>query len=137
MNIALAAHDNRKRLMQNLCIAYQPILKQHTLHATATTARQIEEVTDLTITKYLPGLLGGLQQIASMIVSNEIDMVILFHEPEDRSVNSWFVQLINLCDQQNIPIATNIASAEMLLLGIDAGLLNWRGLHKKTQGDTV
>ncbi|MBQ6240243.1 MAG: methylglyoxal synthase [Firmicutes bacterium] len=137
MNIALAAHNNKKSLMQNLCIAYRPILKEHVLHGTATTARAIEEVTDLTINRYLPGPLGGLRQIASQIISNELDMVILFHEPGDFAFNAEFLNIMNLCDRQNIPIATNLASAEILLLGLSSGLLDWRDVHKKTQGDTV
>ena len=76
MNIALIAHDAKKKLMQNFCIAYRGILSKNELYATGTTGRLIEEVTNLTIHKYLAGHLGGQQQMGAQIENNEIDMVI-------------------------------------------------------------
>ena len=76
MNIAMIAHDAKKKLMQNFCIAYRGILSKHTLYATGTTGRLIEEVTNLTIHKYLAGHLGGTQQLGTQIEHNQIDMVI-------------------------------------------------------------
>ena len=119
MNIGLIAHDNKKKLMQNFCIAYRHILNKHTLYATGTTGRLIEEVTNLHIHKYLAGHLGGEQQLGAQIAHNDIDMVIFLrdpltgkpHEPDPASI-------IRLCDTHNIPIATNLATAELLIIDV-------------------
>ena len=131
MNIGLIAHDNKKKLMQNFCIAYRHILNKHTLYATGTTGRLIEEVTNLHIHKYLAGHLGGEQQLGAQIAHNDIDMVIFLrdpltgqpHEPDPASI-------IRLCDTHNIPIATNLATAELLIMALDRGDLEWRNLYK-------
>lgn len=127
MNIGLIAHDNKKKLMQNFCIAYRNILSKHDIYATGTTGRLIEEVTNLTIQKYLAGHLGGQQQLGSQIAHNQIDMVIYLrdplsqknHEPDPASV-------IRLCDIHNIPIGTNLATAELLVKALERGDLEWR-----------
>ena len=116
MNIALIAHDKKKELMVDFCIAYKAILQQHNLFATGTTGALVEEATGLTIHKFSPGPLGGEQQIGGMISYNEIDFVIFFRDPlsanhYEPDVNS----LLRLCDIHNIPFATNIATAEMLI----------------------
>ena len=131
MNIGLIAHDNKKKLMQNFCIAYRHILNKHTLYATGTTGRLIEEVTNLHIHKYLAGPLGGEPQLGAQIAHNDIDMVIFLrdpltgkpHEPDPASI-------IRLCDTHNIPIATNLATAELLIMALDRGDLEWRNLYK-------
>ena len=131
MNIGLIAHDNKKKLMQNFCIAYRHILNKHTLYATGTTGRLIEEVTNLHIHKYLAGHLGGEQQLGAQLAHNDIDMVIFLrdplpgkpHEPDPASI-------IRLCDTHNIPIATNLATAELLIMALDRGDLEWRNLYK-------
>ena len=131
MNIGLIAHDNKKKLMQNFCIAYRHILNKHTLYATGTTGRLIEEVTNLHIHKYLAGHLGGEQQLGAQIAHNDIDMVIFLrdpltgkpHEPDPASI-------IRLCDTHNIPIATNLATAELLIMALDRGDLEWINLYK-------
>ncbi|MBQ7063815.1 MAG: methylglyoxal synthase [Firmicutes bacterium] len=128
MNIALAAINNKKRLMQNFCIAYRQILSKHTLYATGTTGRLIEEVTNLHVHKYLAGPLGGIQQMGAQISGNELDMVIFLNEPSE--TGEAFHQIVNLCDTHNIPIATNLATAEMLVLGMESGNLDWRNLYK-------
>lgn len=76
MYIGLIAHDAKKKLMQNFCIAYRGILSKHELYATGTTGRLIEEVTNLTLHKYLPGHLGGSQQLGAQIEHNQIDLLI-------------------------------------------------------------
>lgn len=127
MNVALIAHDNKKVLMENLCIAYRHILSKHTLYATGTTGQLIEETSNLSIHKYLPGHLGGEQQLSSQISNNNIDIVIFlrdpvtqkYHEPDINSV-------LRLCDMHNIPLASNLATAEILLLALDRGDLDWR-----------
>ena len=116
MNIGLIAHDAKKKLMQNFCIAYRGILSKNELYATGTTGRLIEEVANLNVHKYLAGHLGGGQQLAAQIEHNEIDLVIFLrdalsaksHEPDVNNV-------VRLCDMHNIPLATNLATAELLI----------------------
>ena len=111
MNIGLIAHDGKKKLMQNFCIAYRGILNKHELFATATTGRLIEEVTNLTIHKYLAGPLGGEQQMASQIEHNLIDMVIFLRDPQNQQVHEPDIfNVMDLCEVHNIPLATNLAT---------------------------
>ena len=127
MNIGLIAHDAKKKLMQNFCIAYRGILSKHDLYATETTGKLVESVTNLSIHKFLPGPLGGKQQLGSQIEHNNIDLLIFFrdplspkpHEPNDND-------LLRLCDVHNIPYATNIATAEALIRGVERGDFEWR-----------
>ena len=129
MNIALIAHDSTKELMVQFCIAYCGILSRQNLCATSTTGKMIAEATGLRIQRYLAGSQGGAQQIASRISCNEIDMLLFFrdslspkaHEPND-------MNLLRLCDMHNIPFATNIASAEILIHGLERGDLDWRDI---------
>ena len=127
MNIGLIAHDNKKKLMQNFCIAYRGILSKNELYATGTTGRLIEEVTNLNIHKFLAGHLGGEQQMGAQIEQNEMDLVIFLRDPVAPKTHEPSVHtIVRLCDQHNIPIATNIATAESLILGLDQGDLDWR-----------
>ena len=129
MNIALIAHDSKKELMVQFCIAYCGIISRQNLCATSTTGKMIAEATGLRIQRYLAGSQGGAQQIASRISCNEIDMLLFFrdslspkaHEPND-------MNLLRLCDMHNIPFATNIASAEILIHGLERGDLDWRDI---------
>ncbi len=131
MNIGLIAHDSKKKLMQNFCIAYRGILNKNQLFATGTTGRLIEEVTNLTVHKYLAGHLGGEQQLGSQIENNQIDLLIFLRDPlspktHDPDVNNIF----RLCDMHNIPLATNLATAELLIKSLDRGDLEWREIYK-------
>ncbi|MDO4961959.1 MAG: methylglyoxal synthase [Eubacteriales bacterium] len=127
MNVGLIAHNSKKKLMQDFCIAYKSILGRNELYATATTARFIEEVTDLNIHKFLPGHLGGQQQMAAQIANNAIDMVIFLRTPGEATPHEPDVNdIIKLCDLYNIPIATNLATAELLILALGNGDLEWR-----------
>lgn len=131
MNIALMAHDAKKKLMQNFCIAYKGILSKNELYATGTTGRLIEEVTNLSIHKYLAGHLGGEQQIGAQIEQNDIDLVIFLRDPltpqkHEPDLNN----VLRLCDIHNIPLATNLASAELLIKSLDRGDLEWREMYK-------
>ena len=131
MNIALIAHDNKKKLMENLCIAYRHILTKHTLFATGTTGRLVEEAANLTVNKYLAGHLGGEQQLGSQVANNDIDVVIFLRDPVspnnyEPNINS----ILRLCDLHNIPLASNLATAEILLLALDRGDLDWRNVVK-------
>lgn len=131
MNIGLIAHDSKKKLMQNFCIAYKGILSKHSLSATGTTGRLIEEVTNLNIHKYLPGHLGGDSQLGAQIEHNEIDLVIFLREPlAPKSHEPDANIVIRLCDMHNIPLATNLATAELLIKSLDRGDLEWRELYK-------
>lgn len=129
MNIGLIAHDSKKILMQNFCIAYYGILSRHDIYATGTTGRLIEEVTNLTVHKYLAGHLGGEKQLGAKIENNEMDLVIFLRDPlfpksHEPSVNNIF----QLCDVHNIPLATNVATAELLVKALERGDLDWRDL---------
>ena len=131
MNIGLVAHDAKKKLMQNFCIAYQGILSKHELYATATTGQLVESVTNLHVHKFLAGHLGGQQQLGAQIEQNQIDLLIFFRDPltplsHEPDVNN----IVKLCDIYNIPMATNIATAEALILALDRGDLDWREMYK-------
>ena len=131
MNIGLIAHDAKKKLMQNFCIAYRGILSKHSLYATETTGALIESVTNLNIHKFLPGHLGGIQQLSSQIESNQIDLFIFFRDPlTPRSYEPSVSDIVKMCDMYNIPAATNIATAEALILALDRGDLDWREMYK-------
>jgi methylglyoxal synthase len=131
MNIGFIAHDAKKKLMQNFCIAYRGILSHHELFATGTTGRLIEEVTNLNVHKYLAGHLGGEQQMGSQIEHNEMDMIIFLRDPHNPKSHEPDVNnVVKLCDIHNIPLATNLATAEMLIKAMDNGDLDWRSLYK-------
>lgn len=131
MNIGLIAHDSKKALMQNLCIAYRGILSKHQLFATGTTGRLIEKVTNLTIHKYLAGPLGGQQQLGAQIAQNDIDALIFLRDPSNPKPHEPNVNdVIRLCDVHNIPMATNLATAEIIILALDRGDLDWREMYK-------
>ena len=131
MNIGLVAHDAKKKLMQNFCIAYRGILSKHSLFATVTTGVLVESVTNLSIHKYLAGHLGGKQQLGAQIEHNEMDLLIFFRDPlTSRSHEPDVNDIVKLCDMYNIPIATNIATAEALILALDRGDLDWREMYR-------
>ena len=131
MNIALIAHDKRKELMIQFCMAYCGILSKHNLCATGTTGKLVSDATGLEIEKYLAGMQGGEQQISARVSYNEIDMVLFFRDPNSNSeYEPDLHSLIRLCDMHNIPIATNVATAEMLVIGLDRGDLDWRMMMK-------
>ncbi len=131
MNIGLIAHDSKKTLMQNFCIAYKGILAKHNLYATGTTGRLIEEVTNLTVHKYLAGHLGGMQQLGSQIAQNDIDALIFLRDPMEPKPHEPNVNdVVRLCDVYNIPMATNLATAELIVLALDRGDLDWREIYK-------
>lgn len=132
MNIGLVAHDSKKKLMQNFCIAYRGILNRNELYATETTGRLVEEVTNLSVHKFLSGRLGGGQQLCSMIEMNQIDMIIFLRDPDncshedERKASNMF----RVCDMHNIPFATNLATAELMIKALERGDLDWREMYK-------
>lgn len=134
MNIALIAHDTKKELMVQFCIAYCGVLSKHNLCATGTTGKMVAEATGLNVQRYLSGSQGGNQQIAARISCNEMDLLLFFrdpisvkpHEPND-------MNLLRLCDVHNIPVATNIATAEALIHALERGDLDWRDIVNPTK----
>ena len=131
MNIGLIAHDTKKKLMQNFCIAYSGILSKNELYATGTTGRLIEEVTNLNVHKFLAGHLGGEQQLGAQIEHNDIDLMIFLRDPLTPKTHEPDVHtIVRLCDMHNIPIATNLATAELLIKALDRGDLDWREFYK-------
>ena len=127
MHIAIIADDNKKELMAQFCIAYCGILCHHHLLATYSTGSYISDVTGLDIETFLPGSTGGTEQITSRVSYNEIDLVFYFRstDPEKESTEAGN-SLVKLCDYYNIPLATNIATAEVLVQALDAGSFSWR-----------
>lgn len=130
MEIALIASDKKKELMSEFCIAYCGILSRHSICATARTGKYISDATGLDIQKLRAGEDGGKQQIASRVAYNEIDILLYFRdassvsdyvEPDEQDMN-----LLRLCDLYNVPVATNIGTAEALILALDRGDLDWR-----------
>ncbi|MGN1338962.1 MAG: methylglyoxal synthase [Oscillospiraceae bacterium] len=127
MNIALIAHDSKKELMVQFCIAYCGILSHHEIRATGTTGKLVSEATGLHIQRFLSGSQGGDQQLASSISCNEIDLLIFFRDPLNaKSHEPKDINLLRLCDVHNIPVATNIATAEALIHALERGDLDWR-----------
>ena len=131
MNIALIAHDEKKELMVQFCIAYCGILSRNIICATGTTGKLVEEATGLEVQKFLGGSQGGDQQIAARIACNEIDMLLFFRDPlNPKPSEPNDMSLLRLCDMHNIPVATNIATAEVLIHGLERGDLDWRNIVK-------
>ena len=128
MNIAFLAHDKKKELMVQFCTAYKSVLIKHNLFATATTGRLIADNTGLPITLLLSHKQGGHQQINARIAYNEIDLVLLFTDPNttDPWDDAQMIETIRACDKHSVPIATNLASAEMSIMGLQRGDLDWR-----------
>ena len=127
LKIGLVAHDSKKILMQNFCIAYRGILCKNEIYATGTTGRMVEEATNLPIYKYLAGHLGGEKQLGSQIENNNIDLVIFLRDPHNPKPHEPDVNtIVQLCDRYNIPLATNLASAELLIKALDRGDMDWR-----------
>lgn len=131
MTIALIADDAKKELMVQFCIAYCGILSRHTIVSTGATGKTVSEATGLEIVKFLGGAQGGSQQIASRIGCDEIDLLLYFRDPLTPTENTPDENvLLRLCDVHNIPVATNIATAEVLIHGLERGDLEWREILK-------
>ena len=138
MNIALMAHDNKKDLMVQFCTAYAGILSKHTICATNITGKMVAEATGLPIHLFLARVHGGAEQIGARIAYNEIDMVLCFDDPNKRTTHEDILYIAKLCDKNNIPFASNVATAEMLILGLARGDLDWRDIvNPKTKPFTA
>ena len=129
MEIAIIAHDLIKELMTQFCIAYCGLLSRHNLCATGTTGKLVAEATGLKVQRFLSGVQGGDQQIAARIACNEVDLLLFFRDPltaKPQEPND--MNMLRLCDMHNIPVATNIATAEVLIHGLERGDLDWRDI---------
>ena len=126
MNIALMCHAKKQDLMVQFCTAYCGILSKHTVCATNATGRMIADATGLNVNLFLSHELGGIEQIGQRITYNEIDMVIFFNYPLDANLDKDALDIMHLCDQHSVPFASNVATAEMLVLGLSRGDLDWR-----------
>lgn len=136
MNIALIAHDRKKDEMVNFVIAYEEVFHHHVLYATGTTGTRIMENTKLQVHRFMSGPLGGDQQIGAMVAQNEMDLIIFLRDPLMAQPHEPdIIALLRLCDVQGIPVATNIATAELLVRALDRGEFAWRELvHKYKPG---
>ncbi len=136
MNIALIAHDKKKELMVQFCIAYCGILSKHSVCATGTTGKMVSDVVGLDVFRFMSGAAGGYQQIASRIAYDEIDMLIFFRDSTvGRDTDADENTLLRLCDTHNIPAATNIATAEVLVRALERGDLEWREIYSKQRAE--
>jgi len=134
MTIAIIADDAKKELMVQFCIAYCGILSRYDLVSTGSTGKTVEEATGLNIVKFLSGPQGGAQQIAARIGCDEVDLLLMFRDPlATTNAESDEQVLMRLCDVHNIPVATNIATAEMLIHSLDRGDLDWREIVKNNK----
>jgi methylglyoxal synthase len=132
MNIALIAHDEKKNEMVNFTIAYEHIFSEHTLYATGTTGKRIMEETELAMNRLMSGPLGGDQQIGAMVAMGNLDLIIFFRDPLTAQPHEPDVSaLLRLCDVYGIPLATNIATAELLLRAVEKGDFAWREMVNK------
>ncbi|MBT2582061.1 methylglyoxal synthase [Planococcus sp. ISL-109] len=132
MNIALIAHDRKKDDLIQFATAYKPILSKHTLYATGTTGQRVIDETGLSVHRFQSGPHGGDQQIGAMVAQNDMDMIIFFRDPLTAQPHEPDVTaLIRLCDVYQIPLATNMGTAEVLLKGLEKGLVDWRLLSER------
>ncbi len=132
MNIALIAHDRKKEEMVNFAIAYEPLFAEHQIFATGTTGLRIMEHTQLNIHRFLSGPLGGDQQIGAMVAQNEMDLIIFLRDPLMAQPHEPdIIALLRLCDVQGVPVATNLATAEILVRAFGRGDFAWRELMDK------
>ncbi|GAA0480530.1 methylglyoxal synthase [Alkalibacterium sp. m-11] len=138
MNIALIAHDKKKDDIVKIAAAYKVILEQHDLFATGTTGKRISDETGLNVHRFKSGPLGGDQQIGAYISDNKMDLVIFIRDPLTAQAHEPDISaLLRLCDVYEIPLATNIGTAEVLLRGLDAGFYSWRDVSRGQDRDSL
>ena len=138
MNIAIMSHTKKQDLMVQFCTAYCGILSKHSVCATNATGRMVADATGLSVQLFLSHEHGGIEQIGQRIIYNEIDMVLFFSDPQSNDLDADLKYITNLCDQYNIPFATNVATAEMLIHGLERGDLDWRDIiNPKTKPFTA
>jgi len=128
MNIALIADNDKKELLVQFCTAYKGILAKHDLCATAATAKLVSEGAGLKILSLMSGSQGGLEQIAALVSCDRIDLLLFFRTPNEQRMSGAEFNLMRLCDAHTVPMATNIATAEVLIHGLANGWLDWRDI---------
>ncbi|MNH83932.1 Methylglyoxal synthase [compost metagenome] len=129
LNIAFIAHDRKKEEIVNFAIAYEHVFEGNNLYSTGTTGQRIMDNTKLNIHRFLSGPLGGDQQIGALIAQNQMDLVIFLRDPLMAQPHEPDITaLLRLCDVHGIPVATNVASAEIMARALDRGDLSWREL---------
>ena len=133
MNIAIMSHTKKQELMVQFCTAYCGVLSKHAVCGTNATGRMVAEATGLPVQLFLSHEHGGIEQIGQRIIYNEIDMVLFFNSPQDNEMDKDLRYIRILCDQHNVPLASNAATAEMLIHGLSRGDLDWRELIKPTK----
>ena len=126
MNIAIMCHNRKQELMVQFCTAYCGVLSKHTVCATNATGRMVAEATGLPVNLFLSHEHGGIEQIGQRIIYNEIDMVLFFNYPKDTDMDDSVMYISRLCDEHSVPLATNVATAELLIHGLARGDLDWR-----------
>ncbi|TCZ81188.1 methylglyoxal synthase [Paenibacillus albiflavus] len=132
MNIALIAHDRKKEEMIVFAIAYEQVLQDHQLFGTGTTGLRIMENTQLKVHRFMSGPLGGDQQIGAMVANNEMDLIIFLRDPLMAQPHEPDITaLLRLCDVMGVPVATNMATAEILIKALERGDFKWRELNDK------
>jgi len=131
MEIAIIADDIKKGLAVEFSLAYKSVLSKHNLYATGKTAKYIKEHAGLSVEAMAPGDIGGIEQLASRITYNEIDLVLFFRDPNllDYSRRPKENELLRMCDMNNIPVATNIGTAESLIMAMERGDFGWREIE--------
>ncbi|RKD25742.1 methylglyoxal synthase [Ammoniphilus oxalaticus] len=135
MDIALIAHDKKKTELVNFMIAYEQIFSEHNLYSTGTTGLRIMENTNLQLERLKSGPMGGDQQIGALIATGALDLVIFFRDPLTAQPHEPDVSaLLRLCDVYGIPLATNAATAELLLMAVEKGFFDWRETVDKYKG---
>lgn len=131
MRIALIAHDKKKNDMITFAIAYQNILAEHELFGTGTTGTKVMEATGLDVTLFNSGPLGGDQQIGALVAENKLDLILFFRDPLTAQPHEPdVIALVRLCDLQQVPLATNLGTAEILIKGLERGDFAWRDARK-------
>ncbi|WP_028561260.1 methylglyoxal synthase [Paenibacillus pinihumi] len=138
MNIAFIAHDRKKDEMVNFVIAYEKAFENHNLYSTGTTGTRIMQQTGLQIHRFMSGPLGGDQQIGALVAQNEMDLIVFLRDPLMAQPHEPdIIALLRLCDVQGIPVATNVATAELLVRALQRGDFAWRELvHKYKPGES-
>ena len=132
MNIAILAHEKKKELMVQFCIAYAGILAKHNVWSASALGNLVAENTGLEINKVLSGMSGAEEQIASRISCGEIDVLLFFRDPLTPTTRGREeTGILRLCDVHNIPVATNIATAEVIIMALDRGDLDWLDIVKR------
>ncbi|MEK4059358.1 MULTISPECIES: methylglyoxal synthase [Paenibacillus] len=136
LKIAFIAHDRKKDEMVNFVTAYEHVFTGLEMYSTGTTGQRIMDATNLQIHRYMSGPLGGDQQIGSLVAQDELDLIIFLRDPLMAQPHEPDITaLLRLCDVYGIPVATNIATAEILVKAIDRGDFGWRELvHKYKPG---